>query len=231
MPSAPPTELESCPVDVNDCLWLKELAALRTENRTLRSQVIRDPLTGLHNYQYFSDTLSDEMQRTARTGRPTCLMIIDLDHFKRVNDERGHEAGNAALKAAANVFRGELRQLDIVCRYGGEEFTVILPQTTLPVAVNVAERLRIALENTAIRFKDMEFNVTASFGVAIYQSGSDLDAKTLVDSADQNLYRAKQQGRNQVCHPDLTSLKPSTEVSSEEKSALFSASPAKTDKD
>jgi two-component system cell cycle response regulator len=220
--AATETVLEVCPAEVNDCIWLKELAALRAENTLLRSQVIRDPLTGLHNYQYFEDTLNAEMQRTQRTSRPTCLLIIDLDHFKRVNDERGHEAGNEALKTAANVFRSELRQLDIVCRYGGEEFTVILPQTSLPVAVNVAERLRIALENSPVNFKDQEFRVTASFGVAIYQSGTDMDAKMFVDQADQFMYQAKQQGRNQVCHADFASLKPRTEVSSEEKSALFS---------
>ena len=215
------TDLESCPVGVEDCIWLKELAALRAENDALRSQVIRDPLTGLHNYQFFEENLDAEMQRTLRTGRPTCLVIIDLDLFKRVNDERGHEAGNAALRTAAAVFRGELRQLDIVCRYGGEEFTVILPQTNLPVAVNVAERLRVALESTAVEFQGDRFQITASFGLAIYQPGSDMDAKSLVDQADQFMYQAKQQGRNQVCYPDLASLKPRTEVSSEERSALF----------
>ena len=215
-------DLEICPVDVQECEWLQQLSDLRRENEELKQLVTTDPLTGLFNYRYFEEILGSEIQRTSRTGRPTSLVIVDLDHFKTVNDERGHEAGNAALKAAATVFREELRQFDIISRYGGEEFTLILPQTGLPIAVNVAERIRVCLERTPIRYDGDEFNVTASFGVSIFQQGSDMSAKAFVDSADKFLYQAKEAGRNRVCHEDFSAIKPETAVSREEKSALFS---------
>ena len=136
-------------------------------------------------------------------------------------DERGHEAGNMALKTAGKIFRQELRPFDIICRYGGEEFAIILPQTNLPIAVNIAERVRVSLEKASVVFEDQVFNVTASFGVAIYEHGSQLFEKTFVEMADKFMYQAKQQGRNQVCHADYSTLMPRTEVTGEEKSELF----------
>ena len=138
-------ELENCPLDVSDCEWLLELAQLRRQNDELKRLVTTDTLTGLYNYRFFRDMLSREMESSLRSGSFTCLIMIDIDHFKRINDEWGHESGNQALMMAANVFRQTIRVSDVVCRYGGEEFAVILPHTRLPVAVKVAERIRSSL--------------------------------------------------------------------------------------
>ena len=189
---------ETCPVGEPDCHWLHDLAQLKRDVEELKLQAIIDPLTGLYNYRHFQRTLDTEMQRTLRTSHPTSLVLIDLDHFKSVNDQWGHEAGNLALKSAASLFQQQLRQFDIVCRYGGEEFAVILPHTPLPVAINVAERLRQRLEQIEIDADDGQFSLTASFGAAEFQPQGDYNQSLLINQADQALYRAKQQGKNQV---------------------------------
>lgn len=214
-------EVASCPVDVDDCQWLDQLAQLRRENEKLKLLVTTDPLTGLFNYRYFRQMLDTAMQRTIRSSSSTCLIMADLDFFKAVNDKWGHEAGNLALQTAAGVFSRELRQSDIICRYGGEEFAFILPQTPLPIAVNVAERVRLSLERTPVEFKTGSFQLTASFGVGVYQQANDHTAESFVDAVDQLLYQAKQQGRNQVCHTDYTLISKQTAVSMDEKEALF----------
>ncbi len=214
-------EIENCPVDQLDCQWLQELSLLRSENTELKQLVTTDTLTGLNNFRYFQENLSIEMERTLRAGRPTSIIMIDLDFFKAINDERGHEAGNQALKVAAVVFKQAIRLSDVVCRYGGEEFVIILPQTTLPTAVNVAERVRLWLEQAQVEFEGEIFTLTASLGVGVFSSDSELTQESFVDSVDQHLYRAKEQGRNQVCHADFSTIKSETSVSAEEKSALF----------
>ena len=214
-------QLENCPLQANDCVWLHELASLRQQNQALELLVTTDTLTQLYNYRYFRDLLSREMENTRRTGRTTCIIMIDLDHFKSVNDERGHEAGNQALILAANVFRQAIRSSDVVCRYGGEEFVVVLPQTTLHIAINVAERMRDYLQQSTVQHEGESFQLTASLGVASYGGETPVSLESFVDSADQYLYQAKQQGRNRVCHVDLSTLKQETTVSAEEKSALF----------
>ncbi|MBT4074948.1 MAG: GGDEF domain-containing protein [Gammaproteobacteria bacterium] len=214
-------ELESCPVDEPDCHWLTELSSLRSENSELKLLVTTDTLTGLYNFRYFQENLSIEMERTLRAGRPTSIIMIDLDFFKSINDKWGHEAGNQALKMAATVFKQAIRLSDVVCRYGGEEFVIILPQTTLPTAVNVAERVRLWLEQAVVEFEAESFTLTASLGVGVFSKDSEYTRESFVDSVDQYLYQAKQQGRNQVCHVDYSTLKSETSVSAEEKSALF----------
>lgn len=212
---------EKCPVGIVDCQWVAELSTLRQENESLHNLVSTDPLTGLFNFRYFQQVMDAEMQRTFRSGRPTSLIMIDIDFFKAVNDEWGHEAGNIALQTAATVFKRELRQFDIICRYGGEEFVIILPQTPLPLAVRIAERVRASLQNEDVILQSNSINITASFGINVFQSGSDMSREALVESADQFLYQAKEQGRNRVAYPDYTSVKSETAVSTDEKSALF----------
>ncbi len=225
----PPVAPE-CPLLESDCRWLREVQRLRQENRELQSLVTTDTLTGLFNYRYFCQVLDTEMQRTRRTGRPTCLIMIDLDHFKSVNDRWGHEGGNVALRTAARVFRQELRQLDIVCRYGGEEFAVIVPQTGLPMAVAIAERIRRSLEQTPVVFGEAEFSLTASFGVDVYRYTDQDSPEGFVERVDAWLYRAKEEGRNRVSHPPFQGSGEPGEVSRDERAALFSSA-GKTDED
>lgn len=223
--SAPMSEIKtqegSCPVDVDVCQLWDQLKLLRKENEELKLLVTTDPLTGLFNYRYFQQMLDTVMQRSIRTGRPTCLIMTDLDFFKAVNDKWGHEAGNLALQTAAGVFSRELRQSDIICRYGGEEFTFILPQTPLPIAVNVAERVRLSIERTPVDSKEGSFHLTASFGVGVYQKTNEFTGESFVDAVDQLLYQAKEQGRNRVCHTDYALISKQTAVSTNEKAALF----------
>ena len=217
-----PTQTAACPVGVDDCQWLTELSKLQSEIAELKQLVTTDTLTGLYNFRYFREMLNKEMEQTQRAGRPTGLIMIDLDHFKAINDEWGHEGGNQALMLAARVFRQAVRLSDIVCRYGGEEFAIILPQTTLPTAVNVAERVRQWLAQSTVDFDGQQFAITASFGVGIFSPGQQMTAEAFIDSVDQYLYQAKQQGRNRVAHADFSTLESETSVSAEEKSALFS---------
>lgn len=216
-------KIDICPVGISDCDWVSQVSSLQQEILQLQTQVSTDPLTGLFNFRYFQSALKNEMQRTERSGHPTSLVMIDLDLFKQVNDRWGHEGGNKALQLAASVFKQELRAVDIICRYGGEEFVLILPQTTLAMAVKVAQRVRLTLQQTPVAYADSWFSITASLGVALYQANDRMSFEAFVDKADQYLYQAKQQGRNQVCHPDLTPVKSVTEVSMEEKAALFAS--------
>ena len=207
------TELLSCPAQQQDCCYLDEL-------KTLRRQVITDPLTGLFNVRYFRDSLESELERTRRTGMPTSLMIIDLDHFKNVNDTWGHENGNRVLVHCAELLQSQTRKLDICCRYGGEEFVIILPCTELMLAQQVAERCRSLLEATPVGLDEGTLNVTASIGLAVCSDADQLSAAQLIELADQCLYKAKRNGRNQVVVHRQE--RPDNRVTLDEKAALNS---------
>jgi len=211
-----------CPVKAPDCSWLEELESLRQENQLLSEHAHVDNLTGLYNQRYFTSSIQIEMERTRRTGKPTSLIMLDLDRFKKLNDTWGHENGNKALKQTADLLHDSMRQLDIVCRYGGEEFIIILPATHLRQAVMVAERIRSSLDATPLVIDDQSIEVTASFGVDSLHASELMSAADFVHSADSYLYKAKEAGRNQVCHPDFDSDEGRTEVSDDERKALFS---------
>lgn len=210
-----------CPVGEPRCEHIDALVALREEVATLTELVSTDPLTRLFNYRYFSQALEQELERTHRTAQPTALIMLDLDHFKRVNDTWGHEVGNRVLRHVAELMITLLRKIDIPCRYGGEEFALILPGTPLPRAINAARRLRAAIEETPVMLEGKPLVITASMGVSIYQRSSNISAETFVKQVDALLYAAKSQGRNQVVHPDLESVKPKGQVGGEEKAALL----------
>lgn len=207
------TEVLSCPASQQDCCYLDEL-------QTLRRQVNTDPLTGLFNVRYFREALDAELERTRRTGLPTSLMMVDLDHFKRVNDTHGHENGNRVLLHVAELLRNQTRKLDICCRYGGEEFIIILPSTELMLANQVAERCRSLLEELPVELDDGQLQITASIGVAVCSDAGQLVASQLIEHADQCLYKAKHQGRNQVV--SHREERPDHRVTVDEKAALNS---------
>jgi diguanylate cyclase (GGDEF)-like protein len=211
-----------CPSETVDCSILEELEALRRENEELKQALRTDMLTGLFNYRHLLEALEWEMERTRRSRAPTSLIMLDLDHFKQVNDTWGHEVGNLALTLIAEVLRSTLRKVDIPCRFGGEEFTIILPSTALPQAVQVAERLRRNIEERNLEVDGKTIPITASFGVEYYRTGMEVSADELIHLTDGYLYQAKQGGRNQVAHPQLPQ---ETEVSVDEKAALLSPSP------
>jgi diguanylate cyclase (GGDEF)-like protein len=154
---------------------------------------VTDALTGLLNRRYIEERLLEEIKRSNRHGFPMSFMMVDVDHFKSYNDEFGHPEGDKALKLVARVIRETLRGADVAARFGGEEFAILLPQTTGPEAVAIAERIRINLENSDLGLR----KVTASIGVA--SCSADLCASDiLIEAADKALYAAKREGRNRV---------------------------------
>lgn len=161
---------------------------------TLRNQALRDPLTGLYNRRYMEDMLDRFAQLSERTERPLSVIMIDLDHFKRLNDDHGHGTGDAVLRDVAGAISGALRQSDVACRYGGEELIVLLPDSGLADAINKAEILRARVESLSEKHG---IRITASFGVAASPENASGTAE-LVKMADAALYDAKRSGRNRV---------------------------------
>jgi diguanylate cyclase (GGDEF)-like protein/PAS domain S-box-containing protein len=167
-------------------------------HETLRSQSIRDPLTGLFNRRFMEESLELEIRRASRNQRPLGMIMIDLDHFKYFNDNFGHEAGDLLLKELGALLKGNIRAEDIACRYGGEEFTLILPEGTADVTHQRAEFYRDAIQKLDVRFRGHPLGrVTASMGVAIFPEHG-RTAKALVEASDKALYKSKRAGRDRV---------------------------------
>ncbi|MGH1486328.1 MAG: GGDEF domain-containing protein [Cellvibrionaceae bacterium] len=203
------------------CQLAPEIDALKQEVSELAELVSTDTLTGLNNYRHFTNIITQEIERSKRTAQPTTLIMVDADHFKKVNDDWGHETGNEALKLIANCLKRNIRKLDIACRYGGEEFAVILPSSDIGTSAQVAERIREAVESAVLTANNGTDTIplTVSLGLSTYIVSQDDDWHKLVERADQELYRAKQQGRNQVCYTVEEVIE--QQVSEDEKSALF----------
>ena len=212
--------------DGKQCQLKSKLDALAAEVEQLTDLVTKDTLTGLSNYRHFTNIVSQEMERSRRTGQPMTLIIIDADHFKKVNDNWGHEVGNLALKLISSSIVKSIRQLDIAFRYGGEEFVVIFPNTDTATSIKAAERIRAEIESTPliIQLDDsaapIKHTITVSIGVSSFPAKIENDDwHKLVARADNKLYEAKLNGRNQVCYGKIASE--SQQVSEDEKSALF----------
>lgn len=172
-------------------------AAWELEEANVQSQT--DALTGLWNRRRFDDALGRVLNETDRFGGHCGLIMADLDHFKTVNDTHGHEAGDAILKAVAAALLATVRTTDLGARIGGEELCVLLPQTSPDGSLDLAERLRVAVEAAVVPWKGKELRVTASFGVASYAAGGgDAHKRRLFERADAALYTAKRNGRNRV---------------------------------
>lgn len=186
--------------------------ALRETNRQLHARIeeigrlqvalqelaVRDSLTGLYNRRYLDETLEREVSRVRREGIPLSLVMLDIDHFKRVNDTYGHQVGDEALRKLAATLLADIRAEDVACRYGGEEFLVLLPNMPLETAMIRAEAWRQAVEGLSVTLGNFQIGFTISLGVAAYPDhGKTPD--DLTRCADQALYRAKNEGRNQVC--------------------------------
>lgn len=167
--------------------------------RGLREQTIRDPLTGLFNRRYMEETLALEVARSARSLSPLSLIMCDIDHFKRFNDEFGHDAGDAVLQTVAAELRARFREGDVICRFGGEEFTIIAPSTTAEALAARAEVVRRIISEIAVQQGGRTLgSVTMSFGVAAWQPGMDREGMGLIKAADMALFEAKRQGRDKV---------------------------------
>jgi diguanylate cyclase (GGDEF)-like protein len=188
--------------DINFGNLYSRLAAIALDNAQLheamRQESIRDPLTGLFNRRFMQESLLQELRRAERTSRPLSIVMLDLDHFKNLNDMYGHDAGDEALHRLGLLLKTRIRGSDIACRYGGEEFTLILPEASMTVAVARMEELRQDIKQLVVRHDGRNVSrLTGSFGISAFpQHGT--TPEQLLKAADEALYRAKQAGRDRV---------------------------------
>ena len=195
MDSSLPANEICCPSGDSPCIYTHELKQLREEVSLLKEQVRTDALTGLYNFRFFSDTLPLEMERSRRSFQALSLIVLDIDHFKKINDKYGHTVGDEAIRGVSRAIKEQVRDLDIAGRYGGEEFGIILTNTNGDGACVFAERLRKTVEHLTVYAEGHEVKFTISLGVAEL---NDLihDHRNWIEKADHALYRSKENGRN-----------------------------------
>jgi diguanylate cyclase (GGDEF)-like protein/PAS domain S-box-containing protein len=197
----PPVDVDGEPaliamlVDITDRVHADN--KIKLLNNRLREQAIRDPLTNLFNRRYLEESLARELIHAERHGQTVGLVMGDLDHFKAVNDTHGHQAGDKVLRVFADLLRKYSRGSDIPCRYGGEEFLLLLPGINGDKALERAELLRAWIAATPIEFDGKTLHISASFGVAVFPEHA-RDADKLITAVDKAMYRAKAAGRNCV---------------------------------
>jgi len=163
----------------------------------VQNLALTDPLTGLHNRRSLFEVGRIEFSHAHRMNRPFSCIMLDLDHFKQINDRHGHPAGDLILQEFARRIRVSVRDMDFVARYGGEEIVIVLPETDLAATMLVAERLRTAMAASPMKISDRAINVTVSIGVA-QKDENTLQLETLIARADQAMYIAKHRGRNRI---------------------------------
>ena len=178
---------------------LQQNRQLEQDEALLREQSVRDHVSGLFNRRYLEETLERELRRAERDGSEVGVIMMDLDHFKQLNDAHGHAAGDLVLREVGALVRANLRYADIACRYGGDEFTLILPRAPRAVALERAELLRRGVQELRITGGDAQLPpVTSSFGIAVCPDDGRTGAEVLA-AGDRALYRAKREGRDRVC--------------------------------
>ena len=191
-------------------IWADDVEA--EYQRKLVEGALQDPLTGLYNRRMLEERLGSELAAARRHDRVVAVLMVDIDHFKAINDRYGHLAGDETLRMVARTLRATIRQEDFVARFGGEEFVVIAPETGLEGARLLGERIRRAVERSRCVWQDDELSVTVSAGATVSELPAEfvpgLTAHALVDAADRALYRAKEEGRNRVVAQPLGALPP-----------------------
>jgi diguanylate cyclase (GGDEF)-like protein/PAS domain S-box-containing protein len=175
----------------------KQLREIESLQASLREQAIRDPLTQLYNRRFLSETIEHEFHRAQRLSQPLSIVMLDIDHFKVINDTYGHATGDAYLVMLANALQQQIRKSDIVCRYGGEEFLLVLPDTAADVAAQLAEKLRLIFADAVQVIAGQEIKTTISMGIASYPAHG-TDYNEIINKADRALYISKHKGRDQV---------------------------------
>jgi two-component system cell cycle response regulator len=176
----------------------KRLEELRETNQRLAQLTITDPLTGVGNRRHFDETLVSELKRNNRSRNPFSLLMVDIDHFKKVNDTVGHQGGDELLRNVARVLHASVRNYDTVCRFGGEEFAIIMPGTSATHAYTIAERIRCEVATINRNRTLGDFPLTVSIGMRCIRGPECIEATRIVADADQAMYRAKSNGRNRT---------------------------------
>jgi two-component system cell cycle response regulator len=171
--------------------------SLSARSQTFEQAALTDGLTGMQNRRYFDDALREYLDEFGRIDKPVGLMILDLDHFKQVNDTHGHDVGDEVLRAVAQCVRGMTRYHDVVARLGGEEFAVVTPNMDAELLARFAERIRKSIASMSILSGNVRLKVTTSVGLAVWDRKE--SAEDFYRRADRQLYEAKKQGRNRVC--------------------------------
>ncbi len=179
------------------CITVQDVTEIANYEKKLIELNMRDSLTGAYNRRFLTRRLDEEFERHKRYERSLSLLMIDIDHFKNVNDTYGHQIGDCILKSVASEISHTLRKVDLLVRYGGEEFCCILPETGLESALVLAERIRSTIEQKEHEFDPLKIRITISIGVHEFKGNLD-SADTLLRKADEALYLAKEAGRNQV---------------------------------
>ncbi len=174
-----------------------QISEIQVLQEKLEEQAIRDPLTGLYNRRFLAESLDNELAQAARTSMPVSVVILDVDHFKNFNDIHGHKCGDIVLQILAKMLVNASRRGDVVCRYGGEEFVILMPNSSLQSAYECAEKWRKAFASTLVEFNGQILSTTFSAGVACFPIHGNT-GESILQTADQALYRSKHKGRNQV---------------------------------
>ncbi|RJQ49851.1 MAG: diguanylate cyclase [Nitrospiraceae bacterium] len=185
--------------------------------KKLETMAIKDGLTGLYNHNHFKEILKHEYKTAKRNIQPLSCIMLDLDHFKSVNDSYGHQFGDLVLARSAEILKKLVRDTDFVARYGGEEFFIILPNTNLDGAFILAERIRTAFENNTFKKGGISNSVTVSIGISSTSDNNVAGDNNLITNADKALYRAKWRGRNNVCTYEETEFEEAIHIKEEEK--------------
>jgi len=188
--------LENNLKEVNESLRI-QLSENETLRARLQEQAIRDPLTGAFNRRFFAEALDKETARAIRENIPFSIIILDVDQFKKFNDTYGHKCGDEVLQVLAQFLQDNTRRGDIVCRYGGEEFVILMPDAPLESAYERADRFRKNFSEVVMEYQDVKLQCTFSAGVATYPIHAD-SGELLLVLADHALYQSKSNGRNQV---------------------------------
>jgi two-component system cell cycle response regulator len=213
------------PVPKSEDELRKQITELQRENDHLKSLLLIDELTGLYNKRFFCIQLEVETARTRRTGQSCTLMVMDVDNFKLVNDTYGHDAGDRFLMHIAEIVKKDLRPTDFACRFGGDEFSVIMPSSTLNDSFSIAKRIQTSVAKLASAlYTDLEQPLTTSFGLATYEEHTPMNVDTFFKQADLELYEAKKAGKNQISFGRVKRIE-TTVVSAEEKAALVKLMP------
>lgn len=210
-------------VNLKDNL-LQRMLKLEKDYHHLKTLSLTDELTGLYNKRFFNKQLKIEIARTKRTGQPFCLMFIDLDNFKSVNDSLGHAKGDEFLVALCRLICRNIRPTDFACRYGGDEFIIIMPATYLVDGISIAQRWHDLIKQVA---SQMDLNVSSSIGIDEFDFSSSLKAEEFLDKVDKELYNAKNTGKNKISYPGGSLQVVETKekfVTPAEKAALYKAS-------